>query len=68
VHSVDDDMVNQQIREQRIGRNCQSPYWCGFCGKIVKKELEGANERFDHIGGHFGDGEQTANYIEMDGS
>jgi Gti1/Pac2 family len=71
VHSVDDDIVNQQIREQRIGRNCQSRYWCGFCGKIVplqKKGLEGANERFDHIGGHFGGGEQIANYIEMDGS
>jgi hypothetical protein len=71
VHSVGDDMVNQHIREQRIGRNCQSRYWCGFCGKIVplqKKGLEGANERFDHIGGHFGGGEQIANYIEMDGS
>ena len=71
VHSVSDDMVDQQIREQRIGWNCQSRFWCGFCGKIVllqKKGREGANEWFDHIEGHFGGGEQIANYIEMDGS
>lgn len=30
--------------------------------------LEGANERFDHLEGHFRGGEQIANYIEMDGS
>jgi hypothetical protein len=35
---------------------------------VAEEGLEGANERFDHIGGHFGGGEQIANYIEMDGS
>jgi Gti1/Pac2 family len=71
VHSVDDDTVDQQVREQRIGRNCRSRFWCGFCGEILplqKKGLEGANERFDHIEGHFAGGEQIASYIEMDGS
>jgi hypothetical protein len=70
-HSADDDQVDQQIREQRIGRDCQSRFWCGFCGEIVplqKKGVEGANERFDYIEGHFRGGKQIANYIEMDGS
>ena len=35
---------------------------------MQKKGLEGVNERFDHIEGHFHGGEQIATYIEMDGS
>jgi hypothetical protein len=71
MHSVDDDIVDQQVREQRIDRSCRSRFWCGFCGEILplqKKGLEGANERFDHIEGHFAGGEQITSYIEMDGS
>ncbi|ERF69374.1 hypothetical protein EPUS_08646 [Endocarpon pusillum Z07020] len=40
----------EEICEQRIGRDYQSRFWCGFCGEIVvlqKKGLEGANEKFD---------------------
>ena len=70
VHSVDNDTVDQQTEEQKIGRNCPSRFWCGFCGEIVpfqKKRLEGGNERFDHVEEHSCGGGQITNYIEMDG-
>jgi hypothetical protein len=71
IHSVDDDTISLLKREQRIGRNCQSRFWCGFCGEIVvlqTKGLEGANERFDHIDRHFHRGEAIEAWSEMDGS
>ena len=69
VHSADDGTVDRQCREQRIGRNNQSQFWCGFCGEIVQlqnKGLKGAEERFSHIERHFLSGERIANYIEME--
>ena len=55
----------EQIREQRIGQDCRSRFWCVFCEEIVplqKKGLEGANERFDHIEEHFRNEENCKSY------
>ncbi|KAH8701122.1 hypothetical protein BGW36DRAFT_448101 [Talaromyces proteolyticus] len=49
---VDAQDVSHQVSKNRIGRNGQSQYWCGFCRKIKilhKKGLDAWNERFDHI-------------------
>jgi len=39
----------------RIGRNCESRYWCGFCVRTIDFKNNGAlawTERFDHIEAH----------------
>jgi len=48
--------IKQEITHQRIGRNRQSRFWCGFCREIIdltKRGLEAWDERFTHIGDHF---------------
>ena len=52
-HSIkDEEIIRDQCKKYRIGRNGQSGFWCGFCKKIVTlkhKGLEAWDERFDHI-------------------
>jgi hypothetical protein len=70
-HTADVEEIALQIERQRIGRGCRSRFWCGFCRTIVvlqKKGSEGSQERFDHIGGHFLDGEKIEDWREIDGS
>lgn len=48
----DEGEVRKRSQKNRIGRNGQSGFWCGFCQKIVtlsKRGLEAWDERFDHI-------------------
>jgi hypothetical protein len=56
-HSIsDNDDVKSKVEGCRIGRNCQSRFWCGFCTKLIdltKKGIEAWTERFDHIDDHF---------------
>ncbi|KAG4428199.1 hypothetical protein IFR05_016320 [Cadophora sp. M221] len=56
-HSITEpELVKKKIDACRIGRNCQSRFWCGFCKELVdlkKKGLEAWTERFDHIDNHF---------------
>lgn len=53
---VDQDAVRIKVEACRIGRNCQSRFWCGFCEKLInlkRKGLDAWTERFDHIDDHF---------------
>jgi len=56
-HSIsDEEAIKAKVEACRIGRNCQSRFWCGFCTKLVdltKKGIEAWTERFDHIDDHF---------------
>lgn len=55
-HVEDEALIKSKTDRCRIGRNCQSRFWCGFCGKSVdlkKKGLDAWTERFDHIDDHF---------------
>jgi hypothetical protein len=56
-HDISDpDDLKTKVDACRIGRNCQSRFWCGFCVKLVdltKKGLGAWIERFDHIDDHF---------------
>lgn len=55
-HISDETIIQTKTDECKIGRNCQSRFWCGFCGKSVdlkRKGLEAWTERFDHIDDHF---------------
>ena len=52
----DKELINSKLDSCRIGRNCQSRFWCGFCNKLVDLKKRGADawtERFDHIDDHF---------------
>lgn len=56
-HHMDEvEDMEHQVRVQKIGRNGQGQFWCGFCRKIVllkKKRNEAWDERFNHIDEHF---------------
>jgi hypothetical protein len=55
-HQMSDNDAKPKLDSCRIGRNCQSRFWCGFCNKLVdlrKKGVDAWAERFDHIDDHF---------------
>ncbi|KAL3424271.1 C2H2 type zinc finger domain protein [Phlyctema vagabunda] len=50
------DIITEKLEGCRIGRNCQSRFWCGFCKKLVGLTMRGLDawtERFNHIDDHF---------------
>src|SRR6267154_4088982 len=51
-HQKEDEHIKSALNNCRIGRNCQSRFWCGFCNKLVELKRRGVDawhERFDHI-------------------
>ncbi|OLN85866.1 Zinc finger protein GLI1, partial [Colletotrichum chlorophyti] len=56
-HKIGDAaQVEQSLEKYRVGRNCESRFWCGFCVKIVEVTKQGINawaERFNHIDSHY---------------
>jgi hypothetical protein len=55
-HRMEDDTIKEKAESCRMGRNCQTRFWCGFCKKLIglkKKGVEAWTERFDHIDDHF---------------
>lgn len=55
-HNISSAKTKDDLERCKIGKNCQSQYWCGFCGvimKLDKKRNEAWDERFDHIANHF---------------
>lgn len=56
-HEIQDPKaIEQKWEDCRVGRNCETRFWCGFCKKIVEikeKGLEAWTERFNHIDDHF---------------
>jgi hypothetical protein len=52
---LNSDPLKAKLDNCRIGRNCQSRFWCGFCKNLVelkKRGVEAWTERFDHIDDH----------------
>jgi len=66
----DDDLIREQCKKARIGRNGQCGFWCGFCKAIVKLETRGLDawdERFNHIDEkHFKLGERIESWYPPD--
>lgn len=66
----DEEHIKAQSKRGRIGRNCQSGFWCGFCKKIVPlrtKGLDAWDERFNHIDdSHFKKGERIDQWYPLD--
>ncbi|KAF4837158.1 Metallothionein expression activator [Colletotrichum tropicale] len=56
-HKMEDaSQVDKALEDCRVGRNCESRFWCGFCVKIIEITKKGANawtERFNHIDNHY---------------
>ncbi|KAI5462436.1 hypothetical protein BGZ63DRAFT_214132 [Mariannaea sp. PMI_226] len=56
-HAITDDKeVGSKLEKCRVGRHCDTRFWCGFCQKIVEIGEEGVNawtKRCDHIDDHF---------------
>ncbi|KAJ9297627.1 hypothetical protein DTO271G3_4402 [Paecilomyces variotii] len=71
LHSIKDDEVKLLLLKNRLGRNGQSQFWCGFCRKIIPLEqqgLEAWNERFNHIDiEHFKTGERIGSWVSPTG-
>jgi hypothetical protein len=71
VHLASVETIKEHVDKQRIGRNCQTRFWCGFCAEIIalkKKGLEGADERFNHIDKHFRDGRRISSWLDVEES
>ena len=64
------DKVSEKCKEQRVGRNGQKAFWCGFCQAIVplqERGLKAWDERFTHIDEkHFKNGENVDSWFPMD--
>ncbi|KAM7209200.1 hypothetical protein V8F20_000538, partial [Naviculisporaceae sp. PSN 640] len=55
-HGLDPKAIEGKWAACRVGRNCETSFWCGFCETVIK--LSGRNgpawtERFNHIDEHF---------------
>ncbi|KAM7204113.1 hypothetical protein V8F33_001748 [Rhypophila sp. PSN 637] len=50
-HGLDQKAIEAKWTTCRVGRNCETRFWCGFCKAVV--DLEGRNGRFNHIDEHF---------------
>ncbi|KAI0601241.1 hypothetical protein F4775DRAFT_582170 [Biscogniauxia sp. FL1348] len=56
-HQIKDPKVLEFKQEKcRLGRNCETRFWCGFCEATVEireKGIKAWTERFNHIDDHF---------------
>ncbi|KAL0942505.1 C2H2 type zinc finger domain protein [Colletotrichum truncatum] len=56
-HKMEDSArIDTALENCRVGRNCESRFWCGFCVSIIEITKKGANawtERFNHIDNHY---------------
>ncbi|KAL8834460.1 MAG: hypothetical protein Q9176_007484 [Flavoplaca citrina] len=71
-HQIQDDQNIQILcKRDRIGRNGQGKFWCGFCKKIVElktKGLDAWEERFRHIDDqHYKQGQTIYDWVPLDG-
>ncbi|KAI1639589.1 hypothetical protein F4809DRAFT_656480 [Biscogniauxia mediterranea] len=56
-HQIKDPkVVELKLEKCRLGRNCETRFWCGFCEATVEireKGIKAWTERFNHIDDHF---------------
>ena len=55
-HGVSLKDMGLVLKQSKIGKNCQTQHWCGFCQVIrplKEKRNDAWDERFDHIAYHF---------------
>ncbi|KAK3325454.1 hypothetical protein B0H66DRAFT_529490 [Apodospora peruviana] len=55
-HNLGQKAIEGKWATCRVGRNCETRFWCGFCKMVVELEHRGGRawtERFNHIDEHF---------------
>ncbi|KAI1762015.1 hypothetical protein GGR53DRAFT_521933 [Hypoxylon sp. FL1150] len=55
-HVTDQVALDRKLETCRVGRACDTRFWCGFCLRIIEIEKPNVNpwtERFNHIDDHF---------------
>ncbi|KAJ9615656.1 hypothetical protein H2200_001732 [Cladophialophora chaetospira] len=61
----------ESARHNRVARNYQGRFWCGFCCEIIthpKADVEAINIRFDHVANHFmQDKRESKDWVELTG-
>ena len=60
-------ILKQKVGDNRIGRDHQVRFWCGFCGENVALKhagVQGWDERFNHIDVHFKAGRRIWDWID----
>ncbi|TPX25075.1 hypothetical protein DIZ76_010524 [Coccidioides immitis] len=66
-HGLDECRIWKCLRTNRIGRNGQGRFWCGFCRKLVESEPRGSNawkDRINHIDvEHFRKGQSIEDWL-----
>jgi hypothetical protein len=72
VHDVVEgsDTMKDCLLKNRIGRQAQSTFWCGFCGEILpltEKGIAAYRERHVHIGGHYNEGKRIDDWLMESG-
>jgi len=69
-HKISDDrLFTDHVQEGRIGRGNQGRFWCGFCRKILPLQEQGVpgwDERFNHIDGHFKQGNSVDAWVDAE--
>ncbi|KAK2799011.1 hypothetical protein FQN50_008638 [Emmonsiellopsis sp. PD_5] len=70
-HGYDDLKIKDALKANKIGRNGQFQFWCGFCRKLISLQKEGLvawEERFTHIDReHFRKGQDIADWLPPEG-
>jgi hypothetical protein len=62
-------ILKQKVGDNRIGRDHQVRFWCGFCGENVGLKhagVKGWDERFNHIDLHFKAGKKILEWIDAE--
>ncbi|KAL9597327.1 MAG: hypothetical protein Q9179_004302 [Wetmoreana sp. 5 TL-2023] len=69
-HIQDEQEIRDQCQRNRIGRNGQNRFWCGFCKQLIElktKGLDAWEERFSHIDNlHYKQGQTIYEWVHMD--
>ncbi|PGH10782.1 hypothetical protein AJ79_05255 [Helicocarpus griseus UAMH5409] len=71
-HGYNETEARVTVKENKIGRNGQFKFWCGFCRKLIslrKEGLDAWDERFDHIDNeHFKKKQPIADWLHPEGN
>ncbi|WEW58484.1 hypothetical protein PRK78_003952 [Emydomyces testavorans] len=66
-HELSEGRIKTCLRTNKLGRNAQGQFWCGFCRQLVKLKSEGLGawkERFNHIDTeHFKKGQSIGDWL-----
>jgi hypothetical protein len=70
VHNIEPSTtLKAKVNQNLIGRHHQVRFWCGFCLSNISLDnhgVQGWDERFNHIDGHFKSGWTTLDWVDAE--